>query len=153
MYGRLLLQRADEIAARVLQVSDSSRHRRLLHVDLDDGKENRDAPDGAAHKLRLLGFVNHIHLAVGRRHDDVGIGWDSRVRIPEKPKAEEREHGPDAKQDARQGGHECADERGEHPHASHDQQPHQGPEDQPQRGLSGFAFVFHGRILIGGVAQ
>jgi hypothetical protein len=60
------------LAGRVFEKGDAAGDRRVLHVDVKHGKKNGNALAFAAHEIRFGGRVNHVHLAVAGRDDEVG---------------------------------------------------------------------------------
>src|SRR6266852_2704880 len=64
--GGFGLEGAEKFSGCVFVKVDLAAYRRLLHMNVNDRKKDRDAPAFPAHELRLGGGVNHIHFAVGR---------------------------------------------------------------------------------------
>ena len=70
-FARVGVHRVEILAGRVFEKGDAAGHRRVLHVNVKHGKKNGDALAFAAHEFRFGRRVNHVHLAVAGRDDEI----------------------------------------------------------------------------------
>jgi hypothetical protein len=86
--------RAEEFARLVLEIRDLAADRRVLHVDVDDGKKDGNAFALAPHDFRFSRLIDDVDLAVGRRNNGVGNtrrGW---IRVAKEIEGEYSEEYP-----------------------------------------------------------
>ena len=127
----------------MFEIGDASRHRRVLDVDIENGKKNGNALTFAAHEIRFGRGINCIHLAVAGRDDEASGGGRHCVGVAEKIKSEDDEQPPQRKQNGRK----TNDQRRKKFSQKSDRQQHEQASarqsDHFQRRLRGFSRVFH----------